>query len=208
MKNIFLFIIFNFSVLNAYLIHLNNKCFQEFYDTDKKIPVLAYYVLTKNEAEKKNPKRRTHFNIDRRIPKQYRTKSSDYTRQKCLDERCDRGHQVGNDIVDYNVTCQKYSFLMSNITPQTRHFNRSIYRKIEDFEKKLAIEYGKVIVIEGNFGSYGKIKNNITIPKYFFKFLLTKDKNYYIIVDQEGKFYNIDIMKKYPVYQKVINGRF
>ena len=191
-------LLFNIFLLNAYLIHLDDKCYQLYFDTDKKTPVLAYYKLTKEEVEKKNPKRITYFKIDKRLPKEYRVKSADYKHTNF-----DRGHQVGNNIVDYDVECQHYSFLMSNITPQTRHFNRSVYKKIENFELDLAKKEGQIFVIEGNFGSNGKI-NNINIPKYFFKIFLTNNKNYCIIVDQKGNKYNFKIIKKYPIYKELV----
>ena len=199
MKKILFLLIFKISVF-AYLIELNNICFKEFYDTNKKIPVLAYYYLTKNEVLHKNPKRIRYFSIDKRIPKQFRTKYSDYTKQKCLNKKCDRGHLVGNNIIDYNIKCQKLSFKMSNITPQTSHFNRGIYKKIEDLEQYYALKYNKIFVIKGNFGSYGKIKNNITIPKYFYEIILTKNKKYIIIINQKGQIENSLLLKESPQY--------
>ena len=183
--------------LNAYLIKLDNKCFIEYYDTTKKTPVLAYYTLTKEEVEKKNPKRIAYFSIDRRIPKKYRTKSSEYRHTGF-----DRGHQVGNNIVDYNITCQKYSFKMSNITPQLPKFNRGAYKAIENYELFLAKKYGKIFIIEGNFGSMGKI-NSINIPKYFFKIFFTKHKIFYIIINQKGKFFNINLLKKQKIFERI-----
>ena len=202
-KIILLFPLFIF----AYLIKLNNVCFDEYYETDYKIPVLAYYNLTKEEIEKANPKRRS-FTIDRRLSEQFRTRSSDYTKQICINQRCDRGHQVANDIVDYNLTCQKLAFKMSNITPQTRAFNRSTWKKIEDKEKDLAVKYGNIFVIEGNFSgfeNYGKIKNDIIVPKYFFKLIFhNKQLIYYKIVDQKGNECNITKLNKYPYKDKLL----
>jgi DNA/RNA endonuclease G (NUC1) len=203
LKRILLLLIFNFSILFAYLIHLNNKCFQEYYETNWRIPVLAYYYLTEKDVNSPNPIRIHYFKIDKRLPKKYISKSSDYK-----NTGYDRGHLVGNDIVNYDIRCQKYSFLMSNITPQIPTFNRSIYKKIEKFEMKLAKNYKKIFVITGAWGGNTYIKNKILIPRYYFKIFITKKFIYYIIINNKGKKLPLNTLYTYPYFRELINVIF
>ena len=202
MKYIFL-ILFNFLNLYGYLIELDNKCFKEYYETNLKNPVLAYYTLTKEEVEKKNPIRLSYFKADKRIPIQFRVCNKDY-----CNSGYDRGHLVGNNIIDYDIDCQKYSFLTSNITPQSKKFNRSIYKKLENYELELAKYEGKIFVIVGNWGSLGHIKNDINIPKYYFKIFVTKNKIYYYILDTNGNKYKLNFLKNYPYFNLLIKILF
>ena len=214
---IIFFIVFNIlsisSIYGEYLV-LNNKCFIEYYDINKKIPSIVYYYLTEDQVNHKNLKRITYFKQDKRIPKKYRTKYNDYKKQYIIinnkKNKIDRGHLVGNNIVNYDIQCQKYSFLMSNITPQTIKFNRSVFKKIEKLELNYAKKYKKIFVIVGNFDVITKIKNNISVPKNFFVIIkykeFTKVKILYIILNQNGEKININNLNNKKIIWNLIQN--
>ena len=64
---------------------------------------------------------------------------------------------------------------MSNIAPQKPQLNRKLWAKIERFVRIQAKKYGKVRVITGVCGSLGHIKNNVNIPKWWYKIIFRPD---------------------------------
>ncbi|WP_292460601.1 DNA/RNA non-specific endonuclease, partial [Methanothermococcus sp.] len=83
----------------------------------------------------------------------------------------DRGHNAENASLDYSKKVQKETFLMSNIAPQAKWLNRKYWAKVERFSRFLAVKYGIVNIITGNCGSIGHLKNNVNIPKWWYKII-------------------------------------
>jgi endonuclease G, mitochondrial len=97
----------------------------------------------------------------------------------------DRGHIARAMYCKSSLDAYKESFLFSNISPQIPNFNRSggDWFRLEELEVKLAEQLGKIYVVSGpvfrdNLGSIGE--NNVTIPGYFYKAILSPDYNYSI----------------------------
>lgn len=67
---------------------------------------------------------------------------------------------------------------MANMSPQLAGLNREIWKDLESWVRKQAIQHGKVYVVTGPLfddplGSIGV--NKVTIPRYFYKALLRFD---------------------------------
>jgi len=61
---------------------------------------------------------------------------------------------------------------MNNIAPQANKWlNRKYWAKVKRFSRFLAVKYGKVNVITGNYGSIGHLKNHINILKWWHKII-------------------------------------
>lgn len=97
----------------------------------------------------------------------------------------DRGHIARAMYCKSSLDAYKESFLFSNISPQIPAFNRSggDWFRLEELEVKLAETLGKIYAVSGpvfvdNLGSIGE--NNVTIPGYFYKAILSADYNYSI----------------------------
>jgi len=146
---------------------LHKSAFDICYSYKNKTPSVTIYSINKTNLLKPKLKRKhLTFKPDYQIPIKYRSYSQDYSKTGF-----DRGHNTPNAAFNYNKKFQKETFLMSNISPQKPKMNRGIWRKIEKFARFQAMKHKKVNIITGSCLSIGKIKNNITIPKYFFKII-------------------------------------
>jgi endonuclease G len=88
----------------------------------------------------------------------------------------DRGHlkPAGDEKCDSLQMVETY--YMSNISPQNPSFNRGIWKKLENYTRKVAFESDSVVVITGpiladNLTIIPDKKNNVSIPEFFFKIL-------------------------------------
>ncbi len=95
---------------------------------------------------------------------------------------------------------------MSNIAPQAKWLNRKYWAKIERFSRFLAVKYEKVNVITGNCGSIGYIKNNINIPKWWYKIIYIPKLNKFVafLVPNINKSMKTAKLKKYLVFVEKI----
>jgi len=147
---------------------LYKKAFDICYNYYKhKTPNMVVYKLYGNLVNKNNYSRKSlRFRPDYEIPIKYRSYSKDYSKTGY-----DRGHNAPNASFDYDKSIQKQTFLMSNIAPQKPNLNRRLWAKIEKFTRIQAIKNKEISVITGNCGSLGHIKNNVNIPKYWYKII-------------------------------------
>lgn len=88
----------------------------------------------------------------------------------------DRGHLVPAADMAFNTTAITETFFLSNISPQSRDFNKGIWKELEELTRDWAIKFKKLYVVTGPVlkdGGKGTIGNNeVTIPTAFYKVLL------------------------------------
>lgn len=129
------------------------------------------YVLEKNDL--------TNLNFQRPFFEQdplVETASADWRNYK--NSGYDKGHLCPaadrkSSFSDYNET-----FFTSNISPQKHDFNSGVWNRLEEKVRYWALKYDGLYVVTGgvlndNLKSIGKEK--VSVPKYFYKVLLTKD---------------------------------
>lgn len=89
-----------------------------------------------------------------------------------------KGHLDPSDNYDSSIKNMKETFSFANVAPQEQKFNGGLWKQIENKERDLSVEQGGVTVITGvvHTGSTDKIKNDISVPVYFYKIILWKDK--------------------------------
>ena len=95
----------------------------------------------------------------------------------------DRGHMAPAADMAWNDNVMKESFYFTNMTPQEPSFNRGIWKNLEDKCRDWAVRDSAIIIITGPIvnGDEKKIgKNQVLVPDYFFKIILSpfKDKPY------------------------------
>lgn len=131
------------------------------------------YVLEKNDL--------TNLNFQRPFFEQdplVKTASADWRNYK--NSGYDKGHLCPaadrkSSFSDYNET-----FFTSNISPQKHDFNSGVWNRLEEKVRYWALKYDGLYVVTGgvlndNLKSIGKEK--VSVPKYFYKVLLTKDRS-------------------------------
>lgn len=129
------------------------------------------HILTKKELDQPWVERPDYFYDDEAV----RTGSSEWADYKS--SGYDRGHLLPAADRAFSQEAIEETFLMSNISPQSRNFNKGIWRELEEQTRSWAKKYKKLYVItgpilsDGGKGSIGK-NNDITIPTQFYKILL------------------------------------
>ena len=94
----------------------------------------------------------------------------------------DRGHQVPSGDRDTTKDINNFTFLMSNMIPQTAFLNRFIWEHLESYTRDLVINQNKkVYIIAGpifneDFGKIGP-NNDIPVPSKNFKIIIVLDKD-------------------------------
>jgi endonuclease G len=128
------------------------------------------YMVTKTDLENGVAKRKNNFKEDTLIESGSAQlidyKGSGY----------DRGHLApAATFVDSQKEMDE-SFYMSNMSPQHPSFNRGIWKKLENYERQMAMEKDTVYVICGGVltDSLETIGlNGVSIPKFYYKIIYT-----------------------------------
>ena len=130
------------------------------------------YRVTKIELENDVAKRKDNFTVDTCIV----TGSAQLLDYK--NSGYDKGHLAPAATFVDNQKEMDESFLMSNMSPQNPSFNRGVWKRLEDYERKMAIEKDTVYVICGPVLTEGLKTigpNKVSIPKLYFKIIYYKD---------------------------------
>jgi endonuclease G, mitochondrial len=143
----------------------------------------AKWALEIVDPGKTDIERINNFRPDYRIPEDFRADLADYT-----DSGYDRGHLIASaDQNEINIQNSE-TYLLSNMSPQNKDFNRGIWRKLEaavrdlDADKDIWETYvicGPIFYFDKPVESIGSKDNNgvtIPIPNAYFKSILTEDK--------------------------------
>lgn len=127
------------------------------------------YILTAEQLEKKQIDRINVFQVDPAV------KYHPVLPQNYSGTGYDRGHLAPAADMTYSVETMKYSFFMTNISPQIPGCNRGIWRRVENQVRRWAFKEKSLSVITGPlFKDEGKTLGNteIPIPYAFYKVIL------------------------------------
>ena len=145
------------------------------YDHDRKSPTAVYVEVTGETVEKDIDKRPPFF-TDKRVKKEFRTTSKDYT-----NTGYDRGHFGASDAShDWDKKHQKATYSMANIVPQTPFANRYKFIALEKHEREMAVKYGRLENLTIAYWNNRPKKigdSQLHVPSAFAK-LYTDGKNY------------------------------
>ena len=165
---------------------LHNSTYKVCYSYTEKSMLAGFSVLT-DKVNTINIKKRNSFRIDYRIPKQYRTKSSDYT-----NTGFDRGHTAISDASsDYSIQTLKESYLMSNITLQRPNTNRRTWLKIEKLSRDLTKQGTVKSLTLVLFGIVPDVIKGISIPKGYIKVIEVQNKDRCFYVPNDNTSYTL-----------------
>jgi len=150
---------------------LDKGFYQICYDYSDKGAKYVAYTLDGKNVYAGDIKKRPRFYADRDIPSQYRTTSSDYTKNEF---HADRGHLAPDASFDYSEQSLHSVYSMANIIPQYSMINRKTWVKAERYERQMASRLGRVSVINGVVYSANPErmrKSGIAYPDAYWKML-------------------------------------
>lgn len=129
------------------------------------------YLILKEDLDSTFAKRKNNFKSDTMVITGSAHKN-DYK-----GSGYDRGHLAPAAIFKESQVEMDESFYMSNISPQKPGMNRGVWKRIENYERKVAIAKDSVWVITGPIlkGITKTIGDNkVCVPDFYFKIIYTK----------------------------------
>ena len=89
----------------------------------------------------------------------------------------DKGHLCPAGDMEFSRNAYNDTFFTSNVSPQLRRFNEGVWNRLEQKIRYWAAKYDGLYVVTGGVleGSLKTIgRENVSVPKYFYKVLLDK----------------------------------
>ena len=147
---------------------LHKRAYDICYSCKWKTPIMSVYVINGKAISSGThySRKGLNFTPDYNLPNKCRSYRKDYSRTGY-----DRGHLCPNAVFNYSKRLQKDTFKLSNIAPEKPNLNRKLWAKIERFARFQARKYKGVSVATGICGSLGHIRNNVNIPKWWYKII-------------------------------------
>jgi endonuclease G len=141
-------------------------------DLDAKIPVWTAWVITPAHVIGCVP-RSNAFAADASLPADKRATPQDYA-----GNGYDQGHIANDNHQSWDVTVERESFYMSNMTPQLPGLNRGIWKLLEtstgawtfSTQHEMAIQAGAIYDVKTD----KKIGNGVDVPHGFYKIVTDK----------------------------------
>lgn len=155
------------------LAYSNQGFFDLGYSYEYNMPLWSKYMLDSNMLVNTVPRPKKRFVLDFNLPK--RTVShDDYTKSGY-----DRGHLVPVDDLQYSYDSASSTFIITNVVPMERSFNRGIWQRIENYVSNFVEKYHEAVIVtgpifEGNLLYIGR-DLNIPIPTSFYKLLVSDE---------------------------------
>lgn len=147
---------------------VNYSGFSVSYNNDNRVANWVGYELTREET----------VSVVKRVNKFVKDPNVLYsaTNQDYLKSGYDRGHLAPAADMGWSDKSMHESFYFSNMTPQEPSFNRGVWKKLEDKCREWAVRDSAIIIVTGPIikGNEKRIgKNNIVVPEYFYKVILS-----------------------------------
>ena len=154
---------------------IHHQHFSLSYNDDYEQADWVSFILTRENLNKEWNQRNDNFRPDPAVDKGSAT-PDDYR-----GSGYDRGHLVAAADLAWDAVAMDESFYMSNISPQSRNFNKGIWRELEELTRNWAKKFGRLYVVTGPVlseepkGYIGK-DNEVAVPVAFFRILLDADE--------------------------------
>ena len=146
-----------------------HKYYSTTFSKSKHFPIVVKYWLTKAMLDCEHRyKRSNKFKPDPLIP-EYTNLDKDYKKSGY-----DRGHQRDAYDCGCDSTAMIESFYYSNVAPQLPALNRGIWKKLEEYTRKLAKEYDSILVWCGSVTFEDKHIGKVLVPDYCWKIIYIK----------------------------------
>lgn len=150
------------------------------YDTAQRHSLWVAYKFY-SDYNVKNVSRSDEWAFDPIIPKQYQSLNS--KTQTFSYAGYDRGHLCASEDRVFSLDANEETFYFSNMSPQLSWFNQQIWKNLEEEVRKWAqaTDCDTLYVVTGGAINPGvetlgvlAERNNVTIPKYYFKALVKR----------------------------------
>jgi endonuclease G len=172
-----------------------NPYFKVCYDYKLMGTKAVSYTLDGEKVNKINIKKRPSFHTEKSLDREYRVSPKSYSKTGY-----DRGHMANDASFDWSMESLNSTYTMANIIPQEPRVNRYHWIKVERYARMVARKLGSLNVLNiMRYSSNPKRlkKQNIAIPKGFYKILYNKAKNF------ERCFYYKNDTSTYPKKDKL-----
>ena len=164
MKNFFLLLLLVSPLQAQDTVRVTHVNYESVFSKSKKYPVLVEWWVTTAKIKCSNPtKRGDKFIPDPKLPVESNI-GGDY-----VGSGFDRGHLApAADQQCLGATVMAESFYFTNMVPQYPGLNRGQWKALEDYTRKLALEYDSVFVQTGCVGEVKKVKS-LSVPTHCWK---------------------------------------
>jgi endonuclease G, mitochondrial len=129
-------------------------------------PAWVIYILTRSKVQGGSEVRTENFRPDKNI------KTGSATLKDYTGSGFDRGHMAPAADMKWSSKAMSESFLLSNMSPQEKEFNRGIWEKLEEKVRDWAVQNDSILVVSGPVlkGIKRYIgKDSVGVPPYYFK---------------------------------------
>ena len=150
------------------------------YDTAQRHSLWVAYKFY-SDYNQKNCNRSDAWAFDPKIPKEFQSLNG--PKQTFAYAGCDRGHLCASEDRVFNLNANQETFYYSNMSPQMSCFNQGIWKGLEEAVRKWAqgddcdtLYVATGGAINPDVETFGTLedRNNVTIPKYYFKALVKR----------------------------------
>ena len=161
------------NITKSGLIYSNHIFYDLGYSYEHNMALWSKYILDSEKLENVVPRPKKRFILDENLPKRTIT-HDDYTKSGY-----DRGHLTPIDDLQYSYESASSTFVITNVVPMEKSFNRGIWQRLENYVSDFIEKYNEAIIVtgpifEGSLSYMGR-DSNIPIPTGFYK-LLVSDK--------------------------------
>ena len=161
------------NITKSRLTYSNHIFYDLGYSYEHNMALWSKYTLDSEKLENVVPRPKKRFILDENLPKRTIT-HDDYTKSGY-----DRGHLTPVDDLQYSYESASSTFVITNVVPMEKSFNRGIWQRLENYVSDFIEKYNEAVIVtgpifEGNLSYMGK-DFNIPIPTSFYK-LLVSDK--------------------------------
>lgn len=151
-----------------------HKTYTSVFCNSAHIPVLVYYTLHKTDLDcSVHIKRTNNFKADPLL------KGTDLSKDYA-GSGYDQGHNMSAQDNQCSSIGMSECFYYTNMFPQTSNLNRGIWKKLEIYERNLAMQEDSVIVFIGSYGMHKVIgPDQVWVPEYCWKVIYEPAKSQY-----------------------------
>lgn len=164
---------FNFHPTSSNGVVYHHEGYSFSYVEDHEQSEWVAYALEKSDFPK-NYYERPYFEVDDVVE----SKSAHWGNYK--KSGYNKGHLCPAGDRKKTIELYEETFLMSNVSPQLYDFNSGIWNRLEQKTRYWAEKYNGVYVVSGGVLK-GNLKTigteNVSVPDYFYKVIMTKDKS-------------------------------
>ena len=181
------------NITKSGLIYSNHIFYDLGYSYEHNMALWSKYILDSEKLENVVPRPKKRFILDENLPKRTIT-HDDYTKSGY-----DRGHLTPVDDLQYSYKSASSTFVITNVVPMEKSFNRGIWQRLENYVSDFIEKYNEAIIVtgpifEGSLSYMGR-DSNIPIPTGFYKLLVSDKCTEVYIVPHKNSSDDLSIFK-------------